>query len=100
MVFFSSYAYMQEAFEEMNKKSLDAVLLIQEPNMDEDAREGFLQEFRSDRERPVIGFAVLGGIFSEGIDLKGDRLEGVMVIGVGLPQLSRSRKSSRTILTR
>ncbi len=92
LVFFSSYAYMQEAFEEMNEKSLDAVLLIQEPNMDEDAREGFLQEFRSDRERPVIGFAVLGGIFSEGIDLKGDRLEGVMVIGVGLPQLSKEQE--------
>ncbi|MEI2665191.1 helicase C-terminal domain-containing protein [Rossellomorea sp. LJF3] len=88
LVFFSSYSYMQEAYDRMNKESLDASVLIQEPNMSEREREEFLQEFRSDREQPVIGLAVLGGIFSEGIDLKGDRLEGVIVVGVGLPQPS------------
>lgn len=86
LVFFPSYSYMQEAYEKMDKKGVDAVFMIQEPNMDEEAREGFLQQFQSDRECPVIGFAVLGGIFSEGIDLKGDRLNGVIVVGVGLPQ--------------
>ncbi|KPL60723.1 ATP-dependent helicase [Rossellomorea vietnamensis] len=88
LVFFSSYSYMQEAYDRMNKESLDASVIIQEPNMSEREREEFLQEFRSDREHPVIGLAVLGGIFSEGIDLKGDRLKGVIVVGVGLPQPS------------
>ncbi|BCB02289.1 ATP-dependent DNA helicase [Bacillus sp. KH172YL63] len=84
LVFFSSYAYMKEAYGRMDMT--DAVLMMQEPNMTESEREKFLEEFRSGRECPVIGFAVLGGIFSEGIDLKGDRLEGVIIIGVGLPQ--------------
>lgn len=39
----------------------------------------------------MIGLAVLGGVFSEGVDLKGDRLNGVVVIGVGLPQLCYER---------
>ncbi|MCA1059873.1 ATP-dependent DNA helicase [Rossellomorea aquimaris] len=88
LIFFSSYAYMQEAYDKLNKASLDADIIIQAPNMIEGEREAFLGEFQSDRERPVIGFAVLGGIFSEGIDLKGDRLKGVIVVGVGLPQPS------------
>ncbi|MCR8848875.1 ATP-dependent DNA helicase [Rossellomorea sp. SC111] len=88
LVFFSSYSYMQEAYDRLNNESLGARVLIQEPNMSEREREEFLQEFRCDRERPVIGLAVLGGIYSEGIDLKGDRLKGVIVVGVGLPQPS------------
>ncbi|PFA68501.1 ATP-dependent helicase [Bacillus sp. AFS015802] len=88
LVFFSSYAYMQEAYDMMNKGSLDATIIIQEPNMNELDREGYLAQFQSDREQPVIGLAVLGGIFSEGIDLKEDRLKGVIVVGVGLPQPS------------
>lgn len=60
--------------------------------MKEVDREKFLKEYQSDRDRPVIGFAVLGGIFSEGIDLKGDRLKGVIVVGVGLPQPSRDHE--------
>lgn len=92
LVFFSSYAYMREAFEEMNKDAMDAEFIIQEPNMKEVDREKFLREYQSDRDRPIIGFAVLGGIFSEGIDLKGDRLKGVIVVGVGLPQPSRDHE--------
>ncbi|WP_201714794.1 helicase C-terminal domain-containing protein [Rossellomorea arthrocnemi] len=92
LVFFSSYAYMQEAYESLNKESLHAVIIIQAPNMNEGEREEFLQQFQSDRGRPVIGLAVLGGIFSEGIDLKGERLKGVIVVGVGLPQPSVERE--------
>lgn len=39
----------------------------------------------------MIGFAVMGGVFSEGVDLVGDRLVGVIVVGVGLPQLGVER---------
>ncbi|WP_254871009.1 helicase C-terminal domain-containing protein [Bacillus sp. Marseille-Q1617] len=86
LVFFSSYSYMREAYEELKEHSLEAEYLMQEANMSEEEREAFLQCFQPHSEKRVIGLAVLGGIFSEGIDLKGDRLNGVVVIGVGLPQ--------------
>ena len=86
LVFFSSYAYMREAYEELKEHSLEADYLMQEANMREEEREAFLQCFQADAKRRVIGLAVLGGIFSEGIDLKGDRLNGVVIVGVGLPQ--------------
>ncbi|XXM74386.1 ATP-dependent DNA helicase [Lysinibacillus sphaericus] len=86
LVFFSSYAYMREVYEELKELSLYAEIHVQESNMSEGEREEFLQCFQTDREKRVIGLAVLGGIFSEGIDLKGDRLNGVIVVGAGLPQ--------------
>ena len=58
--------------------------------MEEAEREAFVERFRSD-EGPLLGFAVLGGVFAEGIDLKGDALIGVMIVSVGLPQLSAER---------
>jgi DNA excision repair protein ERCC-2 len=55
--------------------------------MDEEERELFLNSFREDNRDTLVGFAVLGGIFSEGIDLTGDRLVGTIIVGVGLPQI-------------
>jgi len=66
-------------------------LLCQSAGMDEAAREAFLARFEASGERPCVGLAVLGGVFSEGIDLPGRRLIGVTVIGVGLPRLSLER---------
>ncbi|KIY21024.1 hypothetical protein UB32_16010 [Mesobacillus subterraneus] len=59
--------------------------------MDEEERAAFLESFTADNKRSLVGFAVLGGVFSEGIDLKGDRLNGVVVVGVGLPQIGFER---------
>jgi DNA excision repair protein ERCC-2 len=87
LVFFSSYSYMREAYEELKQCSLEAEFLLQEADMSEEEREAFLECFQPDTGRRVIGMAVLGGIFSEGIDLKGDRLNGVIIVGVGLPQI-------------
>ncbi|MFF2157407.1 helicase C-terminal domain-containing protein [Paenibacillus chitinolyticus] len=66
-------------------------ILVQQPSMSEEERESFLASFRADSSRTLIGFAVMGGIFSEGIDLRGDRLTGVVVVGVGLPQVGPER---------
>ena len=55
--------------------------------MNEREREEFLQEFQAQGEKTLLGFCVMGGIFSEGIDLIGDRLIGVAVIGTGIPQI-------------
>ena len=63
--------------------------LLQEENMDERKREEFLQVFN--KEDDLIAFAVLGGIFSEGIDLVGDKLIGAVIVGVGLPGINFER---------
>ena len=57
--------------------------------MDEDAREAWLAQFRAGAR--ITGFALMGGIFGEGIDLAGERLIGVMIVGVGLPQPDTER---------
>jgi len=61
--------------------------------MDEEARDRFLAAYQPPEPGgdALLGMAVMGGIFSEGVDLAGERLEGVAVIGVGLPQLSPER---------
>jgi Rad3-related DNA helicase len=59
--------------------------------MTEEDRERFLEQFQENNQESTIGFAVMGGVFSEGIDLVGDRLTGVVIIGVGLPQLGLER---------
>ncbi|MNC28806.1 ATP-dependent DNA helicase DinG [compost metagenome] len=69
--------------------------LVQGSGMSEQAREEFLAAFRPDNPETLLGFAVLGGIFSEGVDLPGDRLNGVMIVGVGLPQVGLERNLLR-----
>ena len=69
----------------------DCDLVVQTRNMKEIEREAFLQRFSVDNEKTTIGLLVLGGIFSEGIDLVGDRLIGAIIISVGLPQIGFER---------
>jgi len=59
--------------------------------MTEAEREGFLSQFSANNQETLVGLAVMGGIFGEGIDLVGERLIGVVVIGVGVPQLGLER---------
>jgi DNA excision repair protein ERCC-2 len=72
-------------------KRSEPELLLQRQDMTEEERAQFLAAFQADNSRSLIGFAVMGGVFSEGVDLVGDRLVGVAVIGVGLPQLGAER---------
>lgn len=88
LIFLPSYPYMQDIHEAFARMNPEARTLLQGHGMSEEEREAFLNAFQADAEDPLIGFAVMGGIFSEGIDLKGERLSSVVVIGVGLPQLS------------
>lgn len=87
MVYFPSYKYMEVVSNKFNEKYPDIKLCIQTNFMTEDDRETFLQNFNSNPDENILGFGVLGGIFSEGIDLKGDRLIGAVIIGVGLPMI-------------
>ncbi|WML50705.1 helicase C-terminal domain-containing protein [Neobacillus sp. PS3-34] len=82
---------MKDVYELFVKENPFMDTIIQLGQMAEDERESFLKQFRTDREKPLIGFAVMGGIFSEGVDLKGDRLKGVVVVGTGLPQICLER---------
>ena len=63
--------------------------------MDEMAREAFVARFTRDKRKACAGFAVMGGIFAEGIDLVGERLSGVAVVGVGLPAICWQRELIR-----
>lgn len=92
LLFFPSYAYMRLVYEEVAAKLPEGVkLMMQTGSMTEEERESFLAAFQADREKTLAAFAVMGGIFSEGVDLAGDRLTGVAVVGVGLPQLGIER---------
>ena len=88
LVFFPSYEYMHRVHELFIANYPTTQTLLQENDMTEDERADFLAEFDHDNPETLVGFAVLGGIFSEGIDLKGDRLIGSIIVSVGLPKLA------------
>ncbi len=88
MVYFPSYKYMNEVYARFTEKYPMADTLLQQGSMSEEEKESFLNRFQPGRRESMICFGVLGGIFSEGIDLKGDRLIGAVIVGVGLPQIS------------
>ncbi len=94
IAFFPSYAYLKLVGAELLKSDPALPLLVQENGMEEAAREAFLAQFTAD-ERPLLGLAVLGGVFAEGIDLPGERLLGVMVVGVGLPMVCPEQEALR-----
>jgi len=91
LVFYPSYQYLIQSVDLFKEKYPNIKTIVQENGMTEIEREEFLLRFDSLNEETLVGFAVLGGIFSEGIDLKGDRLNGVVVVGVGLPQICLER---------
>jgi len=97
LVFFPSYTFMRSVYEiftdrELVKAGNGLRTVIQENAMTEKAREEFLDNFKAKTETTMIGFCVLGGIFSEGIDLKEDRLIGAIVVGTGLPMITYERE--------
>lgn len=96
LVFFPSHAFLQnvyEAFLQYYFEEESTECILQEEYMDEKRREEFLSRFSgSTQTKTLIGFCVLGGIFSEGIDLKKDSLIGAMVVGTGLPQVCNERE--------
>ncbi|MGL5312367.1 MAG: ATP-dependent DNA helicase [Peptostreptococcaceae bacterium] len=91
MVFFPSYKYMELVYDKMKEIYPNINATIQESNMSEDAKEEFLSMFAEDNEETHVGFCVLGGHFSEGIDLTNDKLIGVIIVGVGMPQIGIDR---------
>lgn len=111
MAFFPSHSFLQAVYEQFmehfgNTEEIECIL--QEDYMNETAREGFLARFEGnedcdlnaqihmeielEEEKSLLGFCVMGGIFSEGIDLKKDSLIGALIIGTGIPQVCNERE--------
>ncbi|WP_270246080.1 MULTISPECIES: ATP-dependent DNA helicase [unclassified Coprococcus] len=96
LIFFPSYRFMEDVYQEFTQllasDEEEMELVIQQKHMDEEERENFLRAFEMGREKSLIGFGVLGGIFSEGIDLTNEKLIGTLIIGTGLPQVCNERE--------
>ena len=100
LAFFPSYRFMEEVYEEfilmLGERAAGETgrieYIMQSQYMPEEAREIFLENFEESREQSLVGFCVMGGIFSEGIDLAEDKLIGALIVGTGLPQVCRERE--------
>ena len=95
LFFFPSYKMMLDVHavfrEQYEEEEMEC--LLQTPTMNEEKREAFLKRFEeADAEKTLLGFCVMGGIFSEGIDLKNEALIGAAIVGTGLPQVCHERE--------
>jgi len=115
LIFFPSHQFLEEVYYTFEEEYYDpdtTELLVQNSFMTEEAREAFLGRFSSGNDidlsslihmdfevvedKNVLGFCVMGGIFSEGIDLKYDSLIGVIVVGTGIPLVCNEREILRS----
>jgi DNA excision repair protein ERCC-2 len=80
---FSSFAYLHQVADTLARHHPEVPQRRQRPSMSEADRQRFIADFRA--ERPAVAFAVLGGVFAEGIDLPGERLVGAFIATLGLP---------------
>jgi len=94
MIFFPSFKLMQEVYEVFAETcDEDTVIsVVQTTGMSEEERERFLDCFHTKQQKSVVGFCIMGGIFGEGIDLKGENLIGAVIVGTGLPQICNERE--------
>ncbi|MBR3634564.1 MAG: ATP-dependent DNA helicase, partial [Lachnospiraceae bacterium] len=98
MVFFPSYSFLENVRELYENRycffeeTEDIRLAIQNERMTDEEKEEFLALFSNDesldtQQGTLLGFCVLGGVFSEGIDLQGDNLIGAIIVGTGIPMV-------------
>ncbi len=100
LFYFPSYAYLDLIYRHFTEAHPAVRAIRQEREFSEKDRSHFLDLFHNERNDTLVGFAVMGGIFGEGIDLVGDRLTAVAVVGVGLPGISPERDSIRDYFNR
>ncbi len=94
IVYFPSYDYMEQVLKVFEERYSAVPTVVQTRGMGQSEREHFLDAFAEDGKLR-IGFCVLGGSFSEGVDLPGKRLIGTVIIGMGLPAISNERNILR-----
>ncbi len=96
IVCFPSYAYLRRVQAEIEARGAEGVTLhVQRGGMGEAERAAYLAAFTPRSDGALVGMIVLGGVFSEGVDLPGDRLSGAVIVGVGLPQIGPERELLR-----
>lgn len=95
MVYFPSYGCLERVHKAFSKKYPKVRTVVQSRGMGFKEREAFLGAFKADEGHLRVGFCVLGGAFSEGVDLPGSRLIGAIIFGVGLPALSNEKNIIR-----
>lgn len=95
IVYFPSYSYLEKVYEVFHKKYSKVNTIVQKKGMLAAEREEFISFFKDDEGKMRVGFCVLGGVFSEGVDLPGSRLIGSVIVGVGLPGFSSERNIMR-----
>ncbi|GEO67448.1 ATP-dependent DNA helicase [Levilactobacillus spicheri] len=88
LIFLPSYSYLLTVVEAFHLAYPHIATVAQQSQMSEADRQTFLAQFQAHPTQTLVGFALLGGIFSEGIDLKADRLIGVGIVSVGLPGIN------------
>ena len=86
MVFFPSYEYMESINSYLSEECMLDNIICQKANMTTEEQREFINMFK--KRNNIIGFCVMGGGFSEGIDLPGDKLIGAVIVGVGYPKVS------------
>ena len=85
-IYSPSYEYQENILKYLKLDEYD--VFIQEKDMDDLQKQAFLENFNHAPEKTTLGFLVLGGSFSEGIDLVSDRLIGAIIIGIGMPKIN------------
>ncbi len=93
MVFAPSFEYLEGLARDFRAKYPKIKILEQRRDMSAKEKADFLDSFSSESEGYLVGFCVMGGIYSEGIDLVGDSLIGAVVVGIGMPSLSYEREA-------
>jgi len=91
IVYFPSYDYMKKVCRVFAGMMPACSIVMQKPGMSYRERDRFISIFKSSEKGSVVGFCVLGGMFSEGIDLTGESLIGTIIVGIGMPQISAER---------
>ena len=85
-VFFPSYAYMESVHDEFVKRHTSVPVLLQKRGSAEHERQNFLEQFKLGQA--TVAFSILGGIYGEGIDYRGDQLIGSIIVGTGLSSIN------------
>ena len=93
MVFSPSFAYSEALYKLFSAKYPKIKVISQKQNMTAKEKAAFLDEFKKNDGSYLIAFCVMGGIYSEGVDLAGDELIGAVIVGIGMPALSYEREA-------
>ncbi len=86
-IYLPSYEYLSNLLDVITFPE-DVDVYIQDRDMSEQDKEEFISHFKNKNDKSVVGLAIIGGAFGEGIDLVGDSLIGVVVVGIGLPKIN------------